>query len=136
MQHKLKRKSKRGNISTDGIDIEKWAFKANNKTAITFSAWDFAGQGAISSDCTYFGHYSLTHTPANVCVRPTEIYYTTHSFFISTKAIYIVVWDLRYADDHSRVEFWLNSVASRASNAPGMFARSLLHLLTTNFTDI
>ena len=29
------------------------------------------------------------------------------------------MWDLRYADDHSRVDFWLNSVASRASNAPG-----------------
>jgi GTPase SAR1 family protein len=53
MQHKMKKKAKRGNISTDGIDIEKWAFKANNKTAITFSAWDFAGQGTLT--------HSLTH---------------------------------------------------------------------------
>ena len=74
MNLKNKKRVKRGNISTDGIDIERWTFKTN-KQNITFSAWDFAGQ---------------------------EIYYTTHSFFLSQKAIYILVWDLRYAEDNAR----------------------------------
>lgn len=90
MNLKNKKRVKRGNISTDGIDIERWTFKTN-KQNITFSAWDFAGQ---------------------------EIYYTTHSFFLSQKAIYILVWDLRYAEDSARIEFWLNSVYSKATSAP------------------
>jgi len=89
--HKGKKKGKRGNISTDGIDIERWQLKTPTKQTLTFSAWDFAGQ---------------------------EIYYATHSLFLSTKAIYLIVWDLRYSDNNARVEFWLNSVASRARDAP------------------
>ena len=88
---KGKKKKKPANISTDGIDIERWSLKTNNKQTITFSAWDFAGQ---------------------------EIYYATHSFFLSTTAIYLIIFDLRFHFEQSRVEFWLNSVASRASNAP------------------
>jgi GTPase SAR1 family protein len=61
MQHKMKKKAKRGNISTDGIDIEKWAFKANNKTAITFSAWDFAGQGTLTHSPTDSPHNLYPH---------------------------------------------------------------------------
>jgi hypothetical protein len=45
MTQKLKKRNKRANISTDGIDIEKWSYKLSNKQNITFSAWDFAGQG-------------------------------------------------------------------------------------------
>ena len=91
-QVKLKKRSKRPNISTDGIDISDWEVRdSESKKPIIFSAWDFAGQ---------------------------EIYYSTHSFFISSRAIYVVVFDLRYGEDQSKVDFWLNSVASRARKAP------------------
>jgi GTPase SAR1 family protein len=40
------------------------------------SIWDFAGQ---------------------------ELYYASHQFFLSDRAIYIVVFDLRYDEEHSRV---------------------------------
>ena len=90
-QHQKKQKIKRSNISTDGIDIAQWVVKTADKIALTFSAWDFAGQ---------------------------EIYYATHSFFISSKAIYLIIWDLRYPTEEARVSFWLNSVESKAANAP------------------
>ena len=89
--NKKKKALNKRNISTDGIDIERWSLKTPNKQVVTFSAWDFAGQ---------------------------EIYYTTHSFFLSSKAIYLLLWDLRYSDETSRVEFWLNSVTSRSNGAP------------------
>ena len=59
---------------------------------MTFSAWDFAGQ---------------------------EIYYATHALFLSSNAIYLLVFDLRHPNE-SRIEFWLNSVASRATGAPAI----------------
>lgn len=90
-QLQKKQRGKRNNISTDGIDIESWNIKTSDKRQLTFSAWDFAGQ---------------------------EIYYATHSFFLSSKAIYLIIWDLRYPAEDARVGFWLNSVESRASNAP------------------
>ena len=100
-QEGKKQKVKRSNISTDGIDIAKWVVKTSDKISLTFSAWDFAGQ---------------------------EIYYATHSFFLSSKAIYLIVWDLRYPVENARVEFWLNSVESKASNAPVI-------LVGTHFDD-
>lgn len=84
-------------LSTDGIDIENWSFQINtpnlrpSTNTVTLSVWDFAGQ---------------------------EIYYTTHQFFLSARAIYLVVWNLAQDEELSKVEFWLQSVKSRVSSAP------------------
>ena len=79
-------------ITTDGIDISSIAL-AGGKAAggVTFRAWDFAGQ---------------------------EVYYLTHQFFLSENGIYVLLWDLRYPPDSSRLEWWLQSIASRAHSAP------------------
>ena len=103
---KLRRRTKRSNISTDGIDIERWSMKTASKQTLTFSAWDFAGQ---------------------------EIYYATHSLFLSATAIYLIVFDLRHPTE-SRIEFWLNSVASRAASAPVILIGT--HLDDPQFKDI
>jgi Leucine-rich repeat (LRR) protein/GTPase SAR1 family protein len=55
---------------------------------LKFSAWDFAGQ---------------------------EIYYPTHQFFISPRSIYLIVFNM-VDEQSSRVEYWLNTVQSRAAN--------------------
>lgn len=47
----------------------------NDRVPITFRAWDFGGQ---------------------------EVYYTTHQFFLTKHAIYLVVFDLRFGYEKSR----------------------------------
>lgn len=58
---------------------------------VTVSSWDFAGQ---------------------------EIYYTTHQFFLSQRALYVLVWDLRFDDEECKVSYWLQSIRSRTNNSP------------------
>jgi small GTP-binding protein len=58
---------------------------------MTWNMWDFAGQ---------------------------DVYYTTHQFFLSHRAVYLVVWNVRLGLDHSGVDYWLSSIATHAPNAP------------------
>ncbi len=85
------------NLSTDGIDIEQWDRKvkllSGETVKVNFRAWDFAGQ---------------------------EVYYSTHSFFLSNRAVYMVVWSLTASEENQRVVFWLQSIQSRAPKAPVM----------------
>eukprot|EP01117_Protostelium_nocturnum_P004285 TRINITY_DN1566_c0_g1_i1.p1 TRINITY_DN1566_c0_g1~~TRINITY_DN1566_c0_g1_i1.p1 ORF type:complete len:1485 (+),score=528.53 TRINITY_DN1566_c0_g1_i1:71-4525(+) len=90
-------------LSTDGIDIAEFSTtslkedkkaKGKEKTKsvkIDWSAWDFAGQ---------------------------EVYYSSHQFFLSSRAIYIVVWNLLHPPESSRLEYWLQSIKARAPKAP------------------
>ena len=48
----------------------------------------------------------------------TEIYYTTHQFFLSSQAIYLVVWDMRLDISEARIDYWLESIVSRTGGAP------------------
>jgi hypothetical protein len=56
---------------------------------LTFNVWDFAGQ---------------------------EVYYMSHQLFLSERALYLVVWDVRSDFDSAvnNVGFWLSSIAARA----------------------
>lgn len=76
--------------STDGISIGNLDFK-DKKQLVELSVWDFGGQ---------------------------EIYYTTHQFFLSDRALYILVWNVAKKEEDSRVEYWLKSINARAPNAP------------------
>ena len=52
-------------LITDGINIKEWEVGLPDKTKLTYYMWDFAGQ---------------------------SVYYNTHQFFLSSRAIYILVW--------------------------------------------
>ena len=77
---------------TDGIDISEvvWINKQDNDREIYWDCWDYAGQ---------------------------EIYYTTHQFFLSSGAVYLICFKLLNRD-FSRIEYWLNSVHTRARGSP------------------
>lgn len=62
----------------------------HEKRTVTISTWDFGGQ---------------------------DIYYSTHQFFLSDHSIFLVVWDLRYEEEKSRVGFWLQSIQARTNSA-------------------
>ena len=86
-------------LSTDGIDIHKYKFSCpvnqrgkpdpngQETEDVTLSAWDFGGQ---------------------------EVYYTTHQFFLSSRSVYVVAWNLSLDEEFCRVEYWLQSVLARA----------------------
>ncbi|XP_069138297.1 uncharacterized protein [Argopecten irradians] len=75
---------------TDGIDICTWNVK-HDKDTISYSVWDFAGQ---------------------------TIYYNTHQFFLSDRAVYLLLWNIRLGHEHAGLNFWLNSISVHAPKAP------------------
>ncbi|KAL6040633.1 Myotubularin-like phosphatase domain, variant 2, partial [Balamuthia mandrillaris] len=105
------------NLATDGISIREWhssiTLSPNDKLSssrkkaspslynnngnseevtVTFSSWDFAGQ---------------------------EIYYYTHLFFLSSRGIYLLCFNLLKPEEEvSRIEYWLQSIYTRGRGAP------------------
>ncbi|XP_013400345.1 probable serine/threonine-protein kinase roco5 [Lingula anatina] len=91
MSGNYKTKSLGAKEVTDGIDIKAWTVKKNDGPEVTFSTWDFAGQ---------------------------KVYYNTHQFFLSSRAVYLLLWTTRSGYEHAGLEFWLSSIASHAPGAP------------------
>ncbi|KAJ8304991.1 hypothetical protein KUTeg_018574 [Tegillarca granosa] len=75
---------------TDGIDICTWKVPHENES-ISYSVWDFAGQ---------------------------TVYYNTHQFFLSNRAVYFLLWNVRLGFEHSGLNFWLSSISVHAPKAP------------------
>ncbi|XP_069136652.1 uncharacterized protein [Argopecten irradians] len=75
---------------TDGIDICTWEVNHKGET-VSYSVWDFAGQ---------------------------TIYYNTHQFFLSDRAVYLLLWNIRLGHEHAGLNFWLNSITVHAPKAP------------------
>jgi GTPase SAR1 family protein len=83
-------------LSTDGIDIETITMQHADSTdqskhVLQFTVLDFAGQ---------------------------EIYYATHQVFLTERAIYMVVWDLRKTPKECRVDYWLHAITAAAPKSP------------------
>ncbi|XP_060062845.1 uncharacterized protein LOC132543370 [Ylistrum balloti] len=75
---------------TDGIDICTWDVDYEGDK-ISYSVWDFAGQ---------------------------TVYYNTHQFFLSDRAVYLLLWNTRLGHEHAGLKFWLNSISVHAPKAP------------------
>ena len=78
-----------GNKSTIGVDVSEWKYRPfRTKKTFHFSVWDFGGH---------------------------EEYYATHQYFLSERAIYIVLFNLKQGDEGARELLpWLNNIATRA----------------------
>ncbi|XP_022818770.1 leucine-rich repeat serine/threonine-protein kinase 1 [Spodoptera litura] len=86
--------SRRGNVSTVGVDIGTWVYEKHRSTRgpITFRTWDFGGQ---------------------------QEYYATHQYFLSRRSLYLVVW--RVTDGRKGLAGalnWLRSIQARAPGSP------------------
>ncbi|XP_078679687.1 uncharacterized protein LOC144915298 isoform X2 [Branchiostoma floridae x Branchiostoma belcheri] len=79
-----------GEAITDGIDIKTWEIK-QGRSKLSFSVWDFAGQ---------------------------TVYYNTHQFFLSNRAVYMLIWNTRLGHEHAGLDFWLSSIECHAPKAP------------------
>ncbi len=75
--------------STQGIDILRWEFTGRNQQRYRVNIWDFGGQ---------------------------EIYHQTHQFFLTDRALYLLVADSRKEDtDHY---FWLQIIRLLSDDSP------------------
>ena len=75
--------------STEGIDVIPWSFPYNEQQDYQVNIWDFGGQ---------------------------EIYHATHQFFLSKRALYILVTDSRKED--TNFYYWLNIVELLGEDSP------------------
>ncbi|KAH9490076.1 hypothetical protein Btru_035167 [Bulinus truncatus] len=85
---------------TDGIDITEWLADLGKTEeendpernhSLHFNIWDFAGQ---------------------------IVYHNTHQFFLSNRAIYLLLWNIRLGYEHAGLDFWLSSIKCHAPKAP------------------
>ncbi|OUC15727.1 MAG: hypothetical protein B0A82_05270, partial [Alkalinema sp. CACIAM 70d] len=77
------------NTSTQGIDILDWEFPGTNGNPYKIHIWDFGGQ---------------------------EIYHQTHQFFLTERALYLLVADSRKENtDHY---FWLQTIQLLGKDSP------------------
>ncbi|MBF0566779.1 MAG: leucine-rich repeat domain-containing protein [Nitrospirae bacterium] len=75
--------------STKGVDVESWEFPhpAIPDEKVTLNIWDFEGQ---------------------------EINHQSHQFFLTNRSLYIVVFKGRKQFDYGRIEYWLDTIRTRA----------------------
>jgi len=76
--------------STEGIDISAWHF-VHDGQPYKLNIWDFGGQ---------------------------EIYHSTHQFFLTSRSLYLLVWDALAEDEYGRIDYWLKTIQSLAQDSP------------------
>ena len=85
-----------GRPTTHGIEISPLTVRLPSlKGDMTVRAWDFGGQ---------------------------EVYRVSHQFFLTRRALYVVVWNARQGQEHDEVEGWLRRIRLRV----GPDARTLV----------
>lgn len=85
--------------STEGIHISRWIipqakvveFNSSIQRDLQINLWDFGGQ---------------------------EIYHSTHQFFLTKRAVYLLVTESRKEDRHDDFYYWLNIIRLLGDNSP------------------
>lgn len=81
--------------STEGIDVEPWSFAFDEQHQFRVNIWDFGGQ---------------------------ETYHATHQFFLTKRALYILVADNRKED--TDFYYWLNVVNTLSDGSPVLVVKN------------
>ena len=79
--------------TTHGIEIEKLFLDHPSESEVTMqlNAWDFGGQ---------------------------EIYHATHQFFLTTRSLFMLVWNARHGYEQGKLYYWLDVIQARAPESP------------------
>jgi internalin A len=78
-------------LTTEGIDINRWEIDTGNEIATRVNFWDFGGQ---------------------------EVYHSTHQFFLTRRSLYLFVWDSRREDNILNFDYWLNVIKLLSDSSP------------------
>lgn len=46
------------------------------------------------------------------------MYYNSHQFFLTARAVYFLVWNVRLGSEYAGLDFWLSSISCHAPGAP------------------
>ena len=87
---------------TEGINISKWKISAphSENSEIKLNIWDFGGQ---------------------------EIYHATHQFFLTTRSLYLLVWNARKAKDYDNIHYWLHTIEAFGGESPIILVMSKMN---------
>ena len=100
--------------STHGIRIEKWPIKLNDGRNVNVNIWDFGGQ---------------------------QIYHNTHKFFLTNRALYLLVWDLESNKNTGEVaegeenfvyDYWLENISQLSDHSPVLMVRNKIETNACN----
>ncbi|NIP41904.1 MAG: GTPase, partial [candidate division Zixibacteria bacterium] len=81
--------------TTHGIGVDKFelAHPIDTDMAMELNTWDFGGQ---------------------------QIYHATHQFFLTNRALFVLVWDARHGWEAGKLYEWLDRIQARAPDSPVM----------------
>jgi internalin A len=89
---------------TEGINISKWIIPAPSSnprnSKIKLNIWDFGGQ---------------------------EIYHATHQFFLTTRSVYLLVWNARKTKDYENIYYWLHTIEAFGGDSPIILVMSKMN---------
>ncbi len=87
---------------TEGIHISKWEIDApdSENNEIKLNIWDFGGQ---------------------------EIYHATHQFFLTTRSVYLLVWNARKAKNYDNIYYWLHTIEAFGEDSPIILVMSKMN---------
>eukprot|EP01094_Clydonella_sp_ATCC50884_P021946 TRINITY_DN493_c0_g3_i1.p1 TRINITY_DN493_c0_g3~~TRINITY_DN493_c0_g3_i1.p1 ORF type:complete len:2040 (-),score=911.87 TRINITY_DN493_c0_g3_i1:136-6255(-) len=130
----LKKATNLDSVSTDGIDIGGFQFRhhfppdddeegdqSDESDEEEAAVPDHADAAASSTSSAPGGKGAKLDPVVDLSIwdfAGQEIYYTTHQFFLSNRAVYVLAWNMAKQEEDSRVEYWLKSIDTRAPNAP------------------
>ena len=79
--------------TTRGIAIRKIELKHPGEEGVvmTLTSWDFGGQ---------------------------EIYHATHQFFLTSRSLFLLVWNAREDYEAGKLPYWLDTISARAPDSP------------------
>jgi GTPase SAR1 family protein len=79
--------------TTHGIETGALALEHPRRGGVTMqlNTWDFGGQ---------------------------EIYHATHQFFLTTRSLYVLVWNARMGHEQCKLNYWLDMIEARAPKSP------------------
>ena len=57
---------------------------------------------------------------SNTILKESEVlrYFIVIQFFLSNRAVYLLLWNVRLGHEHAGLDFWLSSISVQAPNAP------------------
>ncbi|WP_440955640.1 leucine-rich repeat domain-containing protein [Methanosarcina sp. Mfa9] len=87
---------------TEGIKRSEWSIPApgSGNSTIKLNIWDFGGQ---------------------------EIYHATHQFFLTTRSVYLLVWNARKTKDYDNIYYWLHTIEAFGEGSPIILVMSKMN---------
>jgi len=76
---------------TQGIAVSSWSVESATKVTLPMNIWDFGGKA---------------------------VYQAVHQFFLTNRALYMLVWNAKLGYERGRLYYWLDVIQAKAPDSP------------------